>query len=169
MADIVDKVTRSRMMAKIRSRNTGPEVALRRALHAVGVRFRIHAALPGTPDLAFRRYGAVCFVHGCFWHRHRRCPLATTPSTRPEFWQAKFDGNVQRDRLSKQELLKAGWRVAVVWECALTPDRISDTVHALHLWLRSSSEQNFETGAIVAEPIGDNPFRERSCGPKQPS
>ena len=169
MADIVDKVTRSRMMAKIRARNTGPEVALRRALHAIGIRFRIHAALPGTPDLAFRRYGAVCFVHGCFWHRHRRCALASTPSTRPKFWQAKFDSNVQRDRRSMRKLLEAGWRVAIVWECALTPDRISDTVHSFDRWLRSSREQNFETGTVAPGPIGTDSPRKQSCDPKQPS
>ena len=93
MADIVDRATRSRMMAGIGSRNTRPELALRRAIHARGLRYRLHdRRLPGTPDLVFRRFGAVCLVHGCFWHRHADCPYATTPSTRREFWRAKFDG-----------------------------------------------------------------------------
>ena len=144
MADIVDEVTRSRMMASIRAKNTKPEVALRRALHANGIRFRLHARLPGTPDLALRRYGAVCFVHGCFWHRHPRCLHATTPATRKEFWQAKFNGNIERDRRSKRTLLEAGWRVAIVWECALTDGRISNTVSSLDRWLRGN-ERDFET------------------------
>ena len=96
MADIVDRETRSRMMAGIRSRDTRPELLLRRAIHAHGLRYRLHdRRLPGTPDLVFRRFRAVCFVHGCFWHRHAGCPYATTPSTREEFWQAKFDANTE--------------------------------------------------------------------------
>ena len=97
MTDIVDKATRSRMMASITAKDTKPEHVLRRALHAHGFRFRLHVrGLPGTPDLVLRRYRAVCFVHGCFWHRHEGS-YATTPATRPEFWQAKFDDNVERD------------------------------------------------------------------------
>ena len=144
MADVVDKATRSRMMANIRAKNTKPEVALRRALHANGIRFRLHARLMGTPDLAFRRFEAVCFVHGCFWHRHPGCAYATTPATRPEFWQTKFKDNVERDRRSKRKLQEAGWRVAIVWECALSGARISDTVTSLDQWLRGN-KRDFET------------------------
>ena len=145
MPDIVDKATRSRMMAGIGSRNTVPEIVLRRALHARGLRYRLHdRRLPGTPDLVFRRFGAVCFVHGCFWHRHAGCPYTTTPATREEFWQAKFQANVNRDARNRRLLLEAGWRVAIVWECALRRKRESRTARMLEQWLRGS-DRTFES------------------------
>ena len=153
MADVVDKATRSRMMANIRAKDTTPEVILRRRLHAKGIRFRLHTKLPGTPDLAFRRFGAVCFVHGCFWHRHAGCQYATTPATRSNFWQAKFDANVARDREATRKLLISGWRVAIVWECALVRDPIDETVIALIEWLHGN-RQKFETGVSGASGKG---------------
>lgn len=120
MADVVSAEVRSRMMAGIRGRNTRPELLLRRELHARGLRFRLHRKdLPGSPDLVFPRYKAVVFVHGCFWHRHDDCRYASTPATRTEFWQKKFAANVARDRKVEDDLTTLGWRVAVVWECAL--------------------------------------------------
>lgn len=120
MADVVSAEVRSRMMAGIRGRNTRPELLLRRELHARGLRFRLHRKdLPGSPDLVFPRYKAVVFVHGCFWHRHDDCRYASTPATRTEFWQKKFAANVARDRKVESDLTTLGWRVAVVWECAL--------------------------------------------------
>ena len=145
MVDIVDRATRSRMMAGIGSRNTRPELALRRAIHARGLRFRLHdRRLPGTPDLVFRRFGAVCQVHGCFWHRHAGCPYATTPSTRKGFWQAKFDANTERDRRNRRDLLQAGWRVATVWECALRKRAATEVAEQLERWLRGSAPE-FDT------------------------
>ena len=145
MPDIVDRATRSRMMAGIGSKNTKPELLLRRALHALGLRFRLHnRRLPGTPDLVFRRFGAVCFVHGCFWHRHADCAYAYTPSTRKDFWAAKFASNMERDRQNRCELLEAGWRVAVVWECELRKGGESGTALKLGQWLRGS-DRLFET------------------------
>ena len=139
MADIVDRATRSRMMAGIRSRNTRPELALRRAIHARGLRYRLHdRRLPGTPDLVFPRFGAVCFVHGCFWHRHAGCSYATTPTTRQEFWRAKFEANTERDRRNRRGLLQAGWRVATVWECALRKQAGVEIARQLERWLRGS-------------------------------
>lgn len=133
------------MMAGIGSRNTKPELVLRRALHARGFRFRLHNRnLPGTPDLVFRRFEAVCFVHGCFWHRHVDCRYATSPSTREEFWRNKFVANVERDRRNQHALLQAGWRVAVVWECALRRGFESVTVSKVEHWLRGN-ERVFET------------------------
>ena len=144
MPDIVDRATRSRMMAGIRSRNTVPELTLRRALHARGLRYRLHdRKLPGSPDLVFRRFAAVCFVHGCFWHRHAGCTHATSPATRPEFWRAKFDSNVERDRRNRRDLLDAGWRVAIVWECALRKDALGAALN-LDDWLRGI-DRSFET------------------------
>lgn len=120
MADIVDRATRSRMMSGIRGRNTRPEMAVRRHLHAAGFRFRLHRKdLPGKPDIVLPRHKVAIFVHGCFWHRHAGCPKATTPSSNIEFWQKKFADNVARDARDRAALEALGWRVLVVWECEL--------------------------------------------------
>ncbi len=155
MADIVDQSTRSRMMAGIGGKDTKPELVLRRALHARGLRYKLHdRKLPGTPDLAFRRFRAVCFVHGCFWHRHAGCPYTTNPATRPEFWQAKFKENVQRDRRTKKKLRESGWRVAIIWECALRKEGAGITALALEQWLRGT-EREFETTTdLISESVG---------------
>lgn len=143
MTDIVDKQTRSRMMAGIKGKDTKPELVLRRALHARGFRYRLHSKnVPGRPDLVFQKHHAIIFVHGCFWHRHEGCRYTTTPSTRPEFWQTKFDANVARDRSVHDQLLDAGWRVATVWECALRrPEETALAANLLAAWLRSSAAE----------------------------
>jgi DNA mismatch endonuclease (patch repair protein) len=115
--DIITPSQRSALMARIRGRDTGPELSVRRLLHGLGYRFRLHVNdLPGRPDIAFRSKRIVIFVHGCFWHRHN-CGLAYSPKTRPEFWQKKFDQNIKRDKTVHKALKRAGWRVIVVWEC----------------------------------------------------
>ena len=107
-------------MAGIKSRNTRPERVLRSALHRQGLRFRIHdRRLPGSPDLVFPKWQVVLFVHGCFWHRHDGCRYTTTPATNSERWQRKFSENTARDLRNQQTLLAMGWRIGVVWECAL--------------------------------------------------
>jgi DNA mismatch endonuclease (patch repair protein) len=142
MADIVPADIRSRMMAGIRGKDTKPELAVRRALHAAGFRYRLHdSKLPGKPDMVFPGRSAVVFVHGCFWHGHD-CHLFRLPATRPEFWQAKIRGNVERDRKAAKALLDAGWRVGTVWECALKgktrwPD--GDVADVLSNWLRGAA------------------------------
>lgn len=143
MTDIVDQQTRSRMMAGIRGKDTKPELALRRALHARGFRFRLHLkTLHGRPDIVLSKYRAVIFVHGCFWHRHKDCPCTTTPSTRQEFWRAKFTANVARDAAVRDKLLKDGWRIATVWECALRKsDQMNTSANLLSAWLRSGERQ----------------------------
>lgn len=153
MTDIVDQQTRSRMMSGIRGKNTKPELALRRALHARGFRFRLHSGeLHGRPDLVLPKYHAVVFVHGCFWHRHTGCRYTTTPSTRPEFWQAKFASNVARDSVVSTTLLEDGWRVATVWECALRkPEQVEVSVEFLSIWLCADKHQ-IEIGADGALP-----------------
>lgn len=119
MPDIVDKETRSRMMAGIRGQNTHPERAIRKGLHARGFRFRLHAKeVPGKPDLVLPRFRAAVFVNGCFWHGHH-CHLFRLPSTRPDFWEAKIARNCQRDADVRHLLQEQKWRVLTVWECAL--------------------------------------------------
>ena len=111
---------RSRNMAAIRGKDTAPELAVRRILHAMALRFRLHRKdLPGRPDIVLPKHRTVVFVHGCFWHRHEGCRYATTPKTRQEFWQTKFAANVERDSRNRTDLQQLGWRVIVVWECEL--------------------------------------------------
>ncbi len=107
-------------MSSIRGRNTRPEMAVRQYLHREGFRYRLHdRSLPGTPDIVFRRHKVVIFVHGCFWHRHAGCRLAANPASNAEFWIEKLSKNVERDLRNVQELLHAGWRVVVIWECGI--------------------------------------------------
>lgn len=106
-------------MAAIRGKNTKPELLIRRGLHKLGFRYRLHATeLPGKPDMVFPKYNAVIFVNGCFWHGHN-CHHFKQPVTRKEFWQSKIDRNRERDSENKDALKKAGWRILIVWECSL--------------------------------------------------
>ncbi|PID62109.1 MAG: very short patch repair endonuclease [Gammaproteobacteria bacterium] len=149
MTDTVDQRTRSRMMSGIRGKDTRPELLLRKALHRQGLRFRLHRKdLPGRPDIVFPRFRSVCFVHGCFWHRHENCRYTTTPATRTEFWTRKFEQNVVRDSRSADELLAAGWRVATVWECALRHEPADAIAARVRAWL----EGDLPTLVIPDEP-----------------
>ena len=119
MADVLTPEQRRLNMSRIRGKDTKPELTLRRGLHALGLRFRLHRKdLPGRPDIVFPRYRAAVLVHGCFWHGHD-CPLFKWPATRREFWQTKIEGNRARDLSDVAGLAAVGWRVLVVWECAL--------------------------------------------------
>jgi len=121
--DVHTRQQRSRNMAAIRSSNTKPEVRVRSALHALGFRFRLHRKdLPGRPDIVLPKYSTVIFVHGCFWHCHRCRYGSVVPTTRAEFWAAKRQGNVARDRRNARALHRLGWRVLVVWECEVRND-----------------------------------------------
>ncbi|WP_009869085.1 very short patch repair endonuclease [Paramagnetospirillum magnetotacticum] len=147
MADVVSKEVRSRMMAGIRGKDTKPEMIVRRALTAAGVRYRLHRKnLSGAPDLVMSGRRAVIFVHGCFWHRHEGCRHAKLPSSNAEFWRAKLDRNVERDRKAVAELLAAGWRVLTVWECATRRGVGFDLQRLLVGWLEGS-ERNAEVPA----------------------
>ncbi len=116
--DIVDQATRSRMMAGIKDRNTQPEVRVRQALRAVGLRYRLHLRnLPGRPDIVLLGRRVAIFVHGCFWHHHPGCRFAAMPKSNEAFWRTKLDSNVERDLRSRSQLQGAGWRVLTVWEC----------------------------------------------------
>lgn len=110
-------------MSRVRGRDTHAEISVRRLLHGMGYRFRLHCAeLPGRPDIVLPRFRTVVFVHGCFWHRHRSCKKATTPSTNQRFWHDKFEANVKRDRRNVCRLRRMGWKVIVVWECEVRDD-----------------------------------------------
>jgi DNA mismatch endonuclease (patch repair protein) len=119
MADTRTKTQRSHIMASVRAKDTGPEMAVRRALHAMGYRYRLHAkALQGKPDIVFARLRKVIFVHGCFWHGHA-CRFGALPKSRRRYWHAKISGNRLRDRKALGLLRSAGWRCLVVWQCEL--------------------------------------------------
>lgn len=125
MADRLDKERRSWNMSRIRSKNTKPEMAVRRALHAAGFRFRLHVKdLPGKPDIVLPKWKAVVFIHGCFWHRHNGCKGASTPKTRTEWWNNKFERNQENDKKNIQALTNDGWNVVIVWECEIKDDQI---------------------------------------------
>ena len=116
--DRLSKEQRSWNMSRIRSKDTKPEMIVRRLLHAMGVRFRLHRAdLPGKPDIVLGPRRLVIFVHGCFWHRHPGCREATMPAANRDFWLDKLEGNAARDLRHRAALRKLGWRVAVIWEC----------------------------------------------------
>lgn len=118
MTDVHTREQRSRNMAAIRSRDTKPEMVVRRIAHALGYRYRLHVrSLPDTPDLVFPRLGKIINVHGCYWHMHNCQFGRVAPKTNAEFWQAKREGNVRRDRKASRALRRAGWRVFVIWEC----------------------------------------------------
>lgn len=109
---------RSAIMRAVPRRDTSPEITVRKLLHSLGLRFRLHQkTLPGTPDIVLPRHRSVVFVHGCFWHRHDGCPRTTSPKTHRSFWQQKFERNIERDAEKNRDLRKLGWRVVVVWEC----------------------------------------------------
>lgn len=107
-------------MSGIRGKNTKPEITARKFLHQKGLRFRLHAKLPGSPDLTLPKYKTVVFVHGCFWHRHQGCRFSTTPKNNADFWLNKFAANVERDARATAQLEELGWRVLVIWECQLS-------------------------------------------------
>ena len=124
---------RSELMRRIRSKDTVPEMTVRRLVHGMGYRYRLHAQdLPGCPDLVFGPRRKVIFVHGCFWHRHERCLRNRTPKTRRSFWQKKLDGNARRDQQNATALRELGWRILVIWECEINADlpQVAERVRA---------------------------------------
>ena len=117
--DVLSPAKRSALMSLVRGKNTKPELAVRRLVHAMGFRYRTHGTLPGRPDLVLSRRQTVIFVHGCFWHRHNGCKKSSTPANRRQFWLSKFEANRRRDRRNHRLLRAEGWKVIVVWECEL--------------------------------------------------
>lgn len=140
MADTLSPEERSRLMARIRSRDTKPEMYVRKAIWRAGFRYRLHSrTLPGKPDLALARYKVAVFVHGCFWHQHG-CAKTSRPSSNREFWDRKLDGNVARDARNQAALKALGWTVLTIWECSLE----EGTVEALGVLKRLRTLQSME-------------------------
>jgi DNA mismatch endonuclease Vsr len=132
MTDHIDRAQRSRNMAAVRSKDTKPEMVVRKLVHSLGYRYRLHVAnLPGRPDLAFPAKRKVIFVHGCFWHRHPECNRASIPKIRQAFWKAKFEKNVARDACNIAALDANGWGILTLWECEIKNDQ----------WLRKALQR----------------------------
>lgn len=132
MVDQLSPTARSENMRKVRSRDTAPELRVRRLLHKAGYRFRLQRRdLPGTPDLYLPRHKLAIFVHGCFWHGHAGCRRARLPSTRPEFWSAKIERNKERDAVALQALAAANIKTMTLWVCELDDDAILERVTAM--------------------------------------
>jgi DNA mismatch endonuclease, patch repair protein len=143
MADNVSKKKRSKMMSGIQGKDTKPELKIRSALHKLGYRYKLHDKhLPGKPDLVLPKYNAVILIHGCFWHLHD-CHLFKWPSTRPVFWKEKITGNKQRDEKNIQLLKENGWRILIIWECAMKGKYkldFSSTIISISEWLKGSEK-----------------------------
>ena len=126
-ADTLTPEQRSRLMSRVKGKDTKPEKTVRSLLHSLGYRFRLHRKnLPGSPDIVLPRYRTVVFVHGCFWHRHIGCAKATMPKSHVHYWHNKFAENVERDRLKEEALRQLGWRVIVVWQCQTRARRLGE-------------------------------------------
>lgn len=131
--DIVSPARRSEIMGRIRGKDTQPELKVRRLLHRMGLRFRLHRRdLPGAPDIVLPARKKAVFVHGCFWHRHQGCRLTYQPKSNQDFWQRKFTRNIERDRTVTEELVRMGWDVQVIWQCeTLSEQMLVSRVHAM--------------------------------------
>jgi DNA mismatch endonuclease (patch repair protein) len=158
MVDVLTPEQRRLNMSRIRGRDTKPEMIIRRGLHACGLRYRLHERdLPGRPDLVFPKFRAAVFVHGCFWHSHG-CGLSKLPATRQDFWKKKLDSNAARDRAAINALCSLGWRVLVVWECALRGPRrmhLDDAVQCATRYIKCGSEPYAELKAATKRPTVD--------------
>lgn len=158
MAEKKAPLTRPQMMARVRSADTKPELVLRKALHAIGYRFRLHVrSLPGCPDIVMPKHRSAIFVNGCFWHGHAGCKHFRIPKTRPEFWTAKIESNQDRDRRAIEALLGGGWRVLVVWECATRSFQVDNLISIIAAWL-----QGTETSAELSSDGLSTDGRKRS-------
>lgn len=148
--DKLTKEQRHRCMAAIRSKNTKPEMMVRKFLFSRGFRYRLnHPRLPGHPDLVLRKYRTVIFVNGCFWHGHENCKYYRLPKTRTDFWQAKIERNKKRDVEEQHLLASMGWHCITVWECQLKPAQREQTLESLaytlnHIFLEDRKVREYE-------------------------
>lgn len=163
--DTISKEDRSRIMSRIRSKDTGPELAVRSWLHTRGFRFRLHSrALPGHPDVVLRKHMAIVEIRGCFWHHHAGCAEATTPKSNKRFWNEKLKRNMKRDAINERLWSEAGWNVIIVWGCELHPLRLEGTMRNVERLILAGSS---EYAALVAEPavvydVGNGAITRRS-------
>jgi DNA mismatch endonuclease (patch repair protein) len=143
MADIWSKQKRSEVMSKIRSKNTKPEIMLRRALFELGYRYRIHnKTLPGKPDIVLSKYKTVIFIHGCFWHYHADCREGRIPNTNSLFWKEKLLKNITRDQKHQESLKLLGWNVLICWECEIEKNKDA-IVEKIIAFLNNSTKEVF--------------------------
>ena len=165
MADIITKDERSRNMAAIRNKDTGPEMLVRRFLHAAGFRYHLHVRkLPGCPDLVFPSLHTVIFIHGCFWHGHENCKYYRLPKSNEEFWRNKISRNIERDAKARAELEKQFWHVIVIWECDLknkshrkeTLETVAKELSDIRNHTYSRPSSSFTEAAEPATPYGAN-------------
>lgn len=143
MTDVVSPEKRSSMMSGIRGKNTRPEVLVRKAIFAEGLRFRIHRKdLPGKPDIVLPGRKVLIFVHGCFWHQHEACRYAKMPTSNVEFWQKKLNENLSRDKKIQEKLNRSGWRVLTVWECATRDRSIFEVLgYLIRRWIEGDEKK----------------------------
>ena len=155
MTDIVDQRTRSKMMSKVRNKNTSIELVVRKALFARGFRYKINdRTLPGTPDIVLPKYKAVIFVHGCFWHGHG-CPKGQLSKTNIEYWSLKIAKNKERDKKNINKLIAQGWRIVIVWECSLKGKNslgVIEVANILQRWLTSTNTENIQILNSIHSP-----------------
>jgi len=135
--DFMTPKQRSQAMSRVRGKNTKPEKLVRSYLHSQGFRFRINnPKLPGKPDIVLKKYNVVIFVHGCFWHHHKGCKKSKMPETRKEFWENKIGNTVKRDKRNISELKKLGWRIGIIWECAIkNKEDLSSSCAKVKCWI----------------------------------
>lgn len=147
MADVLTPAQRQLNMSRIKGKDTKPEMLIRRGLHARGLRYRLHdRSLAGRPDLVLSKYRTAVFIHGCFWHAHG-CALSKLPATRRDFWQGKMAANTERDRQAVDALQASGWRVLLIWECAVRgPGRLdlSEAIELASSWIQSGTRSLVE-------------------------
>ncbi|WP_328984122.1 very short patch repair endonuclease [Thiorhodovibrio winogradskyi] len=144
--DFTDTLTpseRSERMSRIRGKDSTAELRLRRMIHGMGYRYRLHVKdLPGTPDLVFRSRKAVIFMHGCFWHRHHGCALARLPKSKRAFWEEKLNSNKERDNRNQQRLVDMGWKVMVIWECEMQQKDLAGLAKRIKHFLIGNDGEN---------------------------
>ncbi|WP_259781009.1 very short patch repair endonuclease [Aestuariispira ectoiniformans] len=157
MVDFLNPIERSERMSRIRGKDTKPEFVVRQLLHANGFRYRLHRKdLPGRPDLVLPKHKLAIFVHGCFWHAHN-CHIFTMPKTKTAFWKSKFQTNIERDIKNRDALVKGGWRVLYIWECAISGKTRLANDELFRQFRQFLKSQNLDTGEIEgssAKPLG---------------
>ncbi|HCG00189.1 MAG TPA: very short patch repair endonuclease [Chloroflexi bacterium] len=163
MPDVFSSTDRSRIMSKVKNRDTAPKLVVRRLLHRLGYRFRLHRAnLPGHPDIVLPRHRKVIFVHGCFWHGHVGCPRGARPATNTEFWNAKLDANARRDKSTQEALDKLGWRILIVWQCETRNEtRLAAIIEQFLAAAQTPVTDSIGDGANGSGGIAGNEFSRR--------